>query len=188
MRQPFTAALQRGANARVWVCLFGRGLDFEGVGQRLGQQAAYGIMLALCDQLPDLRWGDQATRRIMHQHPVPADGRNSGAQQGLQTLAHRVCTGGAAAAQQGFAGPTKARKYRFKVSVVRGNHHTEPGQLSAQGPKSLHRVNDHGLTGKLLVLFGQMRGAGDSRTAASASAGNEHKHTGRWPRNQVGRV
>ena len=77
---------------------------------------------------------------------------------------------------------------RISNDFVRGNHHTEAGQLCAQGPKSLHRVNDHGLTGKLLVLFGQMRGAGDSRTAAIAGAGNEHKHTGRWPRNQVGRV
>jgi hypothetical protein len=38
-------------------------------------------------------------------------------------------------------------------------------------------VNDHGLAGKLLVLFGQLRGTGDSRTAAIAGAGNEHKHT-----------
>ena len=63
LRQPFVAAVDGGGHAAMR-------LGFQRVGQRQGQQAAHRVGQAGVDQRVDQRGGDQATRRVVHQHPV----------------------------------------------------------------------------------------------------------------------
>ena len=176
LRQPLLRPLQGVADAAI-------PLGLERVGQRQRQQTAHGVAQASVHQGLNLRGCDQATRCIVHQHPVLRLGAIGLRAPGRQTLAHGVGPAGAAAAQQGHG---LARRWRRKLrhhlgphAVLGREHHGHTAERGAQGLKRGQGVRQHGAAAQGLVLLGPGRLALGARPRAHPGTGDQGKATGR---------
>jgi len=161
LRQPFVFACHGAGHSGSTVV---DRLRLQGVRQRQGQQAAYRVIPAGLDQCGHRIGRDEATRGIVHQHPIQCG--HARRQHGTQAIEHAL---GAVGTATGMA----SEMHRpcglgpFKI-VTCGQDHPTAGQLGHPGQR-LQGVHDHGLPRHVLVLLGLW----GTCTAALARTGHQ---------------
>ena len=120
------------------------------VRHRHRQNAAHRVVAQFADHARQQMRRQTGPRRIVHQHPVVRI--QFGCQQAVR---HALCTCLPAAIQRRQFASAMRPVVTREIFIVRRQHH-EHGLDVGAGTQSGKRVPDHGLTGQIEILLGQL--------------------------------